>query len=123
MQTIFNEAPDALIVLDDQRSIIRWNPKAEEIFGWSLDEVLGEPMGDLFIPEQHREGITKGFQSFILTGQSPIMHKTIEITALNKNGVEFDIEFTVSPAKIMGRYIFICFIKDISISKTLKRNI
>ncbi|MFQ3173812.1 MAG: PAS domain S-box-containing protein [Flavobacteriales bacterium] len=120
LQTIFNEAPDALIVLDDQRSIIRWNPKAEEIFGWSLDEVLGEPMGDLFIPEQHREGITKGFQSFILTGQSPIMHKTIEITALNKNGVEFDIEFTVSPAKIMGRYIFICFIKDISISKTLE---
>jgi PAS domain S-box-containing protein len=120
LQTIFNEAPDALIVIDDQRSIIRWNPKAQEMFGWSLDEVLGEPIGDLFIPEQHRENITKVFDNFIATGQSPIMHKTIEITALKKNGVEFDIAFTVSPATIKGRYIFIAFIKDISISKQLQ---
>jgi PAS domain S-box-containing protein len=120
LQTIFNEAPDALIVIDDQRNIIRWNPKADEIFGWSIDEVLGESMVDLIIPEQHRESIVKGFQDFILTGQSPIMHKTIEISALNKNGMEFDIAFTVSPAKIRGRYIFITFIKDISISKQLQ---
>jgi PAS domain S-box-containing protein len=120
LQTIFNEAPDALIVINDEQKIIRWNPKAEEIFGWTLAEVLGEPMGDLIIPEQQREIISKGFQNFILTGQSPIMHKTIEITALNKNGVEFDIAFTVSPAAIKGRYIFITFIKDISISKKLE---
>ncbi|MFT5254654.1 MAG: PAS domain S-box-containing protein, partial [Flavobacteriales bacterium] len=120
LQTIFNEAPDALIVIDDQLKIIRWNPKAEEIFGWSLDEVLGLPMVDLIIPEQDRENIAKGFQDFISTGQSPIMHKTAEVTALNKNGVEFDITFTVSPATIKGRYIFITFIKDISISKQLE---
>jgi PAS domain S-box-containing protein len=42
LQTIFNEAPDALIVIDDQQNIIRWNPKAEEVFGWTLDEVLGK---------------------------------------------------------------------------------
>ncbi|MFT7334444.1 MAG: PAS domain-containing protein [Porticoccaceae bacterium] len=28
LQTIFNEAPDALIVIDDQRTIMRYNPKA-----------------------------------------------------------------------------------------------
>jgi PAS domain S-box-containing protein len=30
------------IVIDDQQNIIRWNPKAEEVFGWTLDEVLGK---------------------------------------------------------------------------------
>jgi PAS domain-containing protein len=29
LQTIFNEAPDALIVINED--IIRWNPKAEQI--------------------------------------------------------------------------------------------
>lgn len=120
LQTIFNEAPDALIVINDEENIIRWNPRAEKIFGWSLDEVLGKPMVDLIMPEQHRESITKGFRNFILTGESPIINKTIQITALNKNGEEFDIEFTVSPATFLGKYIFIAFIKDISLSKKLE---
>jgi hypothetical protein len=42
-------------------------------------------MGDLIIPEQQREIISKGFKDFISTGQSPIIHKTIDITALHKN--------------------------------------
>jgi PAS domain S-box-containing protein len=120
LQTIFNEAPYALVVINEQQNIVRWNPKAEEIFGWSLDEVLGKPMAVLIIPEQHRERINKGLQSFILTGQSAIIHKTIEITALNKSGVEFEIEFTVSPAKMLDKYLFITFIRDVSISKKLE---
>jgi PAS domain-containing protein len=31
LQTIFNEAPDALIVINEEGNIIRWNPKAEQI--------------------------------------------------------------------------------------------
>ncbi|MGO4817245.1 PAS domain S-box protein [Flavobacterium sp. W22_SRS_FP1] len=120
LQTIFNEAPNALVVINEQQNIVRWNPKAEEIFGWSLDEVLGKPMSALIIPEQHRERINKGFQDFILTGQSSMMHRIIEITALNKNGVEFEIEFTVSPAKMLEKYLFITFIRDVSISKKLE---
>lgn len=120
LQTIFNEAPDALIVINEEGNIIRWNPKAQKIFGWTLAEVLGKPMTDLIIPEQHRESLAKEFKTFVLTGESPIINKTIEITGLNKSGVEFDIEFTVSPATILGSYIFIAFIKDISISKKLE---
>jgi PAS domain-containing protein len=77
-------------------------------------------MGDLIIPEQHRESLAKEFKTFVSTGESSIINKTIEITGLNKNGLEFDIEFTVSPATILGSYIFIAFIKDISISKKLE---
>lgn len=120
LQTIFNEAPDALIVINEEGNIIRWNPKAEKIFGWSLAEVLGKPMTDLIIPEQHRESLAKEFKTFVLTGKSPIINKTIQITGLNKNGLEFDIEFTASPARILGSYIFIAFIKDISESKKLE---
>jgi PAS domain S-box-containing protein len=119
LQTIFNEAPDALIVINEEGNIIRWNPKAQKIFGWSLAEVLGKPMGHLIIPEQHRESLAKEFKTFVLTGESPIINKTIEITGLNKNGLEFDIEFTVSPATILGSYIFIAFIRHI-ISKKLE---
>ena len=72
------------------------------------------------MPEQHRENHLKGLHHFIDTGEGPILNKTFETTALNKQNVEFDIELTVSQATILGKYIFIAFIKDISISKKLE---
>ncbi|MDI5948381.1 PAS domain S-box protein [Flavobacterium yafengii] len=120
LQTIFNEAPDALIVINDEGNIIRWNPQAEKIFGWSLIEAMGKPMHSLIIPEQYRERHVKGFKNFLTTGEGPIINKTIEITALNKENIEFDIELTVSPATILGKYIFIAFIKDISFRKKME---
>jgi PAS domain S-box-containing protein len=120
LQTIFNEAPDALIVINDEGNIIRWNPQAEKTFGWSLAEVIGKKMSDLIIPEQYKESHKKGFQNFLTTAEGPIINKTIEITALNKKNEEFDIELTVSPATILGKYIFIAFIKDISQRKKME---
>ncbi|KIA86879.1 hypothetical protein OA85_04405 [Flavobacterium sp. AED] len=120
LQTIFNEAPDALIVINDEGIIIRWNPQAEKTFGWSLVEAIGKPMRDLIIPEKYRDEHTKGFKNFLITGEGPIINKTIEITALNKKNEEFDIELTVSPATILGKYIFIAFIKDISLRKKME---
>lgn len=120
LQTIFNEAPDALIVINDEGIIIRWNPQAEKTFGWSLVEAIGKPMRDLIIPEKYRDEHTKGFENFLATGNGPIINKTIEIIALNKKNIEFEIELTVSPATILGKYIFIAFIKDISLSKKLE---
>ncbi|WP_081897799.1 PAS domain S-box protein [Flavobacterium sp. 83] len=120
LQTIFNEAPDALIVINDQGIIIRWNPQAEKIFGWTIIEALGKRMHELIMPKQHRENHLKGLQHFIDTSEGPILNKTFETTALNKQNVEFDIELTVSQATILGKYIFIAFIKDISISKKLE---
>jgi PAS domain S-box-containing protein len=120
LQTIFNEAPDALIVINDEGNIIRWNPQAEKIFGWSIMEVMGKPMHSLIIPEKYRESHVKGFHNFLITGEGPIINKTIEITALNKKNVEFDVELTVSPATILGKYIFIAFVKDISLRKEME---
>ncbi|MES2853941.1 MULTISPECIES: PAS domain S-box protein [unclassified Flavobacterium] len=120
LQTIFNEAPDALIVINDEGIIMRWNPQAEKIFGWTIIEALGKRMHELIMPEQHRENHLKGLHHFIDTGEGPILNKTFETTALNKQNVEFDIELTVSQATILGKYIFIAFIKDISISKKLE---
>ncbi|MFV8325633.1 PAS domain S-box protein [Flavobacterium sp. ZS1P14] len=120
LQTIFNEAPDALIVINDEGNIIRWNPQAEKTFGWSLSEAMGKTMRDLIIPEKYRDEHSKGFKNFLTTGEGPIINKTIEITALNKKNEEFDIELTVSPATILGKYIFIAFIKDISLRKKME---
>ena len=119
LQTIFNEAPDALIVINTEGNIMRWNPQAEKIFGWTFAEVAGKNMQTLIISEQFRENLKKGLENFLVSGERSVFN-TIEITALNKKNVEFEIELTVSPATILGKYIFIAFIKDISLRKKME---
>src|ERR1051326_1824597 len=43
VQNIFNAAPDAVIVIDEESRVMKWNNTAERIFGWSEEEVLGKP--------------------------------------------------------------------------------
>jgi PAS domain S-box-containing protein len=123
LQIIFDSAPDALIVIDDEGNIIRWNPKAEKLFGWTLAEVIGKPMHTIIMPERYRERHIRGLQHFLTSGEGPIINKTIELTAINKKNIEFEIELTVSPASIRDKYIFIGFLKDISARKLMEKQI
>jgi PAS domain-containing protein len=56
-----------LIVIDDQQNIIRWNPKAEEVFGWTLDEVLGKLWGLIYLFMKRRTKTHKDTDNFLVT--------------------------------------------------------
>jgi PAS domain S-box-containing protein len=43
LNQVINNAPDAIIVINEKNIINLWNPKTEEIFGWKADEVIGTP--------------------------------------------------------------------------------
>ena len=36
-------SPLAILVLDLDMSVTMWNPAAERMFGWSKEEILGQP--------------------------------------------------------------------------------
>ena len=117
IRQLIQNAPDAVIVIDEKSDILLWNPKAEQIFGWSTQEVIGKILSDIIIPQQYREAHHQGMKRFLSTGEQRVMNRTIEITALNKAGVEFYISLTISRAKRSGENAFIAFIRDISEQK------
>lgn len=122
-QTTFDSAPDAIIVINEEGKIIKWNNKAESLFGWSEAEALGKQMHELIMPVQYRERHLKGLKHFLETGEGPILNKTIEITAINRKNIEFDIDLNVSPAKIKDKHIFIAFVRDITERKKLQKKV
>jgi len=113
IQTIFNAAPDPVIVIDEEGKIVKWNPKAEALFGWTEQEVLGKSLNDTIIPSRYHEAHKKGLTHFLETGEGPILGKSIELIALNKNQTEFDVALSISPTRINNKYFFIGFIRDI----------
>lgn len=123
LEQLFENAPDAIIVIDDESKILLWNPKSEAIFGWSAHEVVGKLLGDTIIPPQYREMHYRGMKRFLATGEAQVLNKTIEITALKNNGTEFHIALTISRLLHKGVNQFIAFIRDISEQKQMEEDL
>ncbi|MER6923355.1 PAS domain-containing protein, partial [Streptomyces spiralis] len=70
----------ASVVLDAQGRIVLWSPQAEELFGYSAQEALGQLAGRLMVHEEHLDLVIKLFADVLRTGQGwagafPIRHK------------------------------------------------
>lgn len=114
VRAILESAFDAIVGMDQKGHVTEWNPRAEEIFGWSKDEAIGSRMSELIIPERYRQMHEKGLSHFIVTGEGPVLNRSIEISALKKSGKEFPVGLSITPLKIDNQYIFTAFISDIT---------
>ncbi|MBA3673503.1 MAG: PAS domain S-box protein, partial [Chitinophagaceae bacterium] len=114
LKTFFQRGPDAVIIINENQEILEWNSKAELIFGYRANEVIGQPLSETIIPHQYREAHIKGMQHFLKTGEGPVLNKTLELTALHKTGHEFYINLSVSNVKLGNEWVFIAFLSDIS---------
>jgi two-component system sensor kinase FixL len=123
LQQLFFYAPDAIVVIDTESIIRYWNPKAQEIFGWSTEEVLGKSLSEKIIPVQHREAHAIGMKRYITTGETRVLNRTIEIMALDKSGREFYVALTISATYQDGKLAFIAFIRDIDEQKRAAREL
>lgn len=55
-RTVFENAPDAILLLDPERTILGWNPALESITGWTAAEAVGQSGDILFTPEDRAAG-------------------------------------------------------------------
>jgi len=117
IQTIYDASLDAVIIIDEKGKIVKWDHKSEILFGWKEDELTGTLLSETIIPHRYREAHQRGMEHFLKTGEGPILARAIEITALTKDNVEFDISLSISPVLIKDKYRFIGFIRDITSRK------
>jgi len=120
IQAIFNNAPDAVVVIDSHGMVTRWNSESEALFGWKAEEVLGRSLSDIIIPSQFREAHRKGLERFLNTGESTILGKTVDLWAIKKDRSEVDISLRISPLLLDRKHFFIGFIRDITERKQIE---
>jgi PAS domain S-box-containing protein len=117
MARLIETANDAVVTIDQQSLIIEWNAMAERMFGWSQIEARGRVLTELIVPERHRESHHLGLARFLRNGEGAILNNRVEITALRRNGEEFDVELSVWPVRAGDTFTFSSFIRDISARK------
>jgi PAS domain S-box-containing protein len=111
---IIETASDAFIRMDGHGLITEWNRRAESVFGWRREEIIGRALAETIIPSEYREAHTKGLRHFAATGEGPILNKRIEITAERRDGSKFPVELTVWPIRVAGSCSFNAFVQDIT---------
>lgn len=114
LRLIIKTSQDAFIGMDSDGCITDWNPKAEIIFGWMKEEVIGKKLSDTIIPERYRERHNTGLKHFLTTGEGPVLNRRIEVEALHHTGVEFPIELTITAINYEDHYVFCAFAHDIT---------
>ena len=120
---IVNNAFDAIITMDNNNVITTWNPQAEAIFGWTREQAVGQKAFEAIIPERYRGRHVKGLRNFLATGEGPLFNRQIQIVALHRDGQEFPIELSISPARSDSSYIFIAIIRDITERKAAEEEL
>jgi PAS domain S-box-containing protein len=120
-RSISSSAQDALIMMGSKGNITYWNEAAERIFGYTKEEVIDRDLHRLLVPKKYLEAFTKGFEGFKETGQGSAIGKTIEMSALRKDGTEFSMELSLSSFQLEGQWQALGVIRDISHRKQAEK--
>ena len=93
---LLEAAPDAMVVVDQLGEIVLLNVQAEKQFGYSRDELVGQPVTNI-IPVGFAERIIADGTRTAAEAFAQQIGTGIELNALRKDGTEFPIEIMVSP--------------------------
>ncbi len=121
-RTLAKTATDGIISIDENKRIMLMNKAAENIFGYSQEEVLGEDI-KVVIPEEYRERHDAGFERYLETGNPTIIGKTVELEGLRKDGTKFPLELSLSVSKLESGCFFTAIVRDISERKRLEQEL
>lgn len=87
------------IIFADRRGVIRlWNARAEAIFGYTADEVLGRSL-DVIIPERLRSAHWTAFDKAVETGRTKYGRQAMTTRSVHKNGSELYVDLSFALVK------------------------
>ena len=116
-RSIVAAAIDAVVAMDSQDQVTEWNHEAEKIFGWNKSEVMGRPVGELIIPQQHRAAHGGRLDHYLASRPLPDETRRTEINLVTRSGREFPAEVAITCFKIGQEVYSSAFLRDLTEKK------
>ncbi len=118
---ILEASLDAIITIDHEGRITDWNLAAEQMFHIPRSQVMGSLMGEVIVPPALRDAHRQGMARYLDTGNSTLLGRRVELSALRADGSEFPIELTISRIPGEGPPSFTGFVRDITRRKAAEQ--
>jgi PAS domain S-box-containing protein len=117
--SLIENAIDAIISVNEEGVIVTFNKKAEEMYGYDREEILGKSVL-LLVPPQYREKQKEAMEKFKEVKASKVIGRTVETKGFRKDGREFPVETSVFGLEINGEHVFTSFVRDITSRKEME---
>jgi PAS domain S-box-containing protein/excisionase family DNA binding protein len=119
-RTVAETASDAIIMIDEASTIIFINPAAENIFGYTVEEMRGQEL-TMMMPEYLRHIHRQSLDRYVRTDEKHISWQAVELPGLHKSGQEIPLELSFGEFIREGRHFFTGIARDISERKQLEQ--
>ena len=116
---LFLAAPDAIVVTAMNGRISAVNPAAEQLFGYSGTELIGN-LVEMLIPERLRDHHPQHRDGYVAAPSARPMGTGLELYGRRKDGTEFPIDIMLSPVESGDERSILTVIRDITDRKQVE---
>lgn len=113
INALFEYTTEGILITNQKGEIIRINPSALKLFGYSVDELIGKKI-EVLIPKRFAHSHIEKRENYYEHPKPRAMGKNIELFALKKDNTEFPVEISLSYYKKEEETFVIAFIIDIT---------
>ncbi len=117
---LVENAREGIVILEDEK-VIYANRSLCHLLGYdSIQELLGKNLLSLAV-EDHRGFLKDKYETVRAGGEGA--SSAIEVRFIKKNGTTLEAEFAAVASKYLGRRIVLCFVRDVTSSNRILREV
>ena len=113
---------EGTMVVNQDLQIVSMNKRAEELFGYEPEELIGKPLSSI-IPSKYKKKHGVHVQDFFKDGKQKRMAEGRALKGLKKSGEEFPLEVGLNPFTIYQRKYVLALIYDMTQTLEYKRKL
>jgi len=111
IERLFEFSPDAILVSDANGVVRGANPRAEELFGYSSRELIGQPV-EMLVPARFRGAHPRHRENYSAHPRTRQMGAALNLFGLRKDGSEFPVDIMLKPMQTPDGPAVVSFIRD-----------
>jgi two-component system sensor kinase FixL len=113
LDVLMDTAVDAIIIIDSEGKILRFNRAAQELFIYTAEEVCGRNVS-MLMSDNHSTRHDEYLKRYLDTGDARVIGLVLEETGVKSDGSTFPLKLSVGEVKGDGGSQFISIIHDLS---------
>ena len=121
-RSLFESAPDAILIVDSVGHIILFNKKAEALFGYSQGELLGKPV-EVLVPSHLHQEHAQHRARYSTNPQARPMGTGRDLRGLRKDGTEFPVDIALSKVESNGQALVTAVVRDMTGRVAMEREL
>ena len=117
---LVESAPDGIVIASREGRIVLINSQTERLFGYSRDEMIGQPV-EMLMPAPFRQAHQHHRTGYFHEPNVRSMGAGLDLKGLRKDGSQFPVEISLSPIETEEGVLVIRSVRDATDRKNIER--